>query len=282
MKNTILLYLVLFLTLPTFAQSESTPIHVQVTGKGQPLLLIPGFTVPGSIWDPMVKELEKNYECHVVTLAGFGGKAPISFPWLPKVNTAIKEYILKNNLKNTSVVGHSLGGTIALWLASQSQIELNHIILVDALPAAGALMIPNYNPENLVYESPYNDQQLAMDATAFEQMATAMSKGMSLEPAAQQKIKNWMLQSDRKTYVYGYTDYLKLDLREALKQIDIPVTIIAASQPYGEAMVKQTYSDQYANLKDYNLVVAQDSAHFIMLDKPNWFLQRIQLILASH
>ena len=282
MKNTILLYLVLFLTLPTFAQSESTPIHVQVTGKGQPLLLIPGFTVPGSIWDPMVKELEKNYECHVVTLAGFGGKAPISFPWLPKVNTAIKEYILKNNLKNTSVVGHSLGGTIALWLASQSQIELNHIILVDALPAAGALMIPNYNPENLVYESPYNDQQLAMDAIAFEQMATAMSKGMSLEPAAQQKIKNWMLQSDRKTYVYGYTDYLKLDLREALKQIDIPVTIIAASQPYGEAMVKQTYSDQYANLKDYNLVVAQDSAHFIMLDKPNWFLQRIQLILASH
>ncbi|MEQ3656680.1 MAG: alpha/beta hydrolase [Dokdonia sp.] len=282
MKNTILLYLALFLTLPTFAQSESTPIHVQVTGKGQPLLLIPGFTVPGSIWDPMVKELEKNYECHVVTLAGFGGKAPISFPWLPKVNTAIKEYILKNNLKNTSVVGHSLGGTIALWLASQSQIELNHIILVDALPAAGALMIPNYNPENLVYESPYNDQQLAMDAIAFEQMATAMSKGMSLEPAAQQKIKNWMLQSDRKTYVYGYTDYLKLDLREALKQIDIPVTIIAASQPYGEAMVKQTYSDQYANLKDYNLVVAQDSAHFIMLDKPNWFLQRIQLILASH
>ncbi|MBE15558.1 MAG: alpha/beta hydrolase [Cytophagaceae bacterium] len=282
MKNTILLYLVLFLTLPTFAQSESTPIHVQVTGKGQPLLLIPGFTVPGSIWDPMVKELEKNYECHVVTLAGFGGKAPISFPWLPKVNTAIKEYILKNNLKNTSVVGHSLGGTIALWLASQSQIELNHIILVDALPAAGALMIPNYNPENLVYESPYNDQQLAMDATAFEQMAAAMSKGMSLEPAAQQKIKNWMLQSDRKTYVYGYTDYLKLDLREALKQIDIPVTIIAASQPYGEAMVKQTYSDQYANLKDYNLVVAQDSAHFIMLDKPNWFLQRIQLILAAH
>ncbi len=281
MKNVILLLVLFAFNLSMFAKSENQSIYVEVTGKGQPIVLIPGFTVPGEVWNPLVKKLEKNYECHIVTLAGFGGKEPIKFPWLPKVNESLKNYILKNDLQNATIIGHSLGGTIATWLAVQKDLKLSKIILIDALPASGALMIPDFNPENLAYENPYNNQQLAMDDAAFEQSATVMSKGMSLKESAQEKIKNWILESDRKTYVYGYTDYLKLDLREDLKNISIPVTIIAAKEPYGENMVKQTYKRQYANLKDYSFIIAEDSAHFIMLDKPDWFIKQIQIILSS-
>jgi pimeloyl-ACP methyl ester carboxylesterase len=281
MKNFILVLVSFVFSLSIYAKNEGQPISVEVTGKGKPIVLIPGFTVPGDIWNPLVKELEKNYECHIVTLAGFGKKEPIEFPWLPKVNESLKNYILKNDLQNATIIGHSLGGTIATWLAAQNDLKLSKIILIDALPASGALMIPNFNPENLIYESPYNNQQLAMDDVTFEQTASAMAKSMSLKESAQEKIKNWILESDRKTYVYGYTDYLKLDLRENLKNISIPVTIIAASQPYGEEVVKQTYKNQYANLKDYNFIIAEDSAHFIMLDKPEWFLKQMQTILSS-
>ncbi|WP_425075979.1 alpha/beta fold hydrolase [Psychroserpens sp. S379A] len=281
MKNVILLFVSFVFSLSIYAKNEGQPVYVEVTGKGKPIVLIPGFTVPGDIWNPLVRELEKNYECHIVTLAGFGEKEPIEFPWLPKINESLKNYILKNELQNTTIIGHSLGGTIATWLAAQNDLKLSKIILIDSLPASGALIIPNFNPENLMYESPYNNQQLAMDDVAFEQTAIAMSKSMSLKKSAQEKIKNWILESDRKTYVYGYTDYLKLDLRENLKNISIPVTIIAASKPYGEEMVKQTYKNQYANLKNYNFIIAEDSAHFIMLDKPDWFLKQIQTILSS-
>lgn len=281
MKNVILLIISFVFSLSVYAKSENQPIYVEVKGKGQPIILIPGFTVPGDIWNPLVKKLEKNYECHIVTLAGFAGKEPIDFPWLPKVNESLKNYILENDLQNATIIGHSLGGTIATWLAAQQDITLSKIILLDALPASGALMIPDFKPENLVYDNPYSNQQLAMDDETFEQTATAMSRGMSLKESAQEKIKNWILESDRKTYVYGYTDYLKLDLREDLKNISIPVTIIAASEPYGKETVKQTYKSQYSNLKDYNLIVAENSAHFIMLDKPDWFLEQIQKILSS-
>lgn len=280
MKNVILFLVPFAFSLSMFAKSENQPIHVEVTGKGHPIVLIPGFTVPGDIWNPLVKKLENNYECHIVTLAGFGGKEPIDLPWLPKVNESLKNYILKSDLQNATIIGHSLGGTIATWLAAQKDIKLSKIVLIDALPASGALMIPNFDPENLAYENPFSKQQMAMDDTAFAQTATAMSKGMSLNEPAQEKIKNWILESDRKTYVYGYTDYLRLDLREELKNISIPVTIIAASEPYGKEMVKQTYKGQYTNLKDYNFIIAEDSAHFIMLDKPDWFLEQIQMILA--
>ncbi|KKN22670.1 hypothetical protein LCGC14_0912800 [marine sediment metagenome] len=281
MKNFILIVVSLLFTVSIYAKLENQPIYVEVTGKGKPVLLIPGFTVPGDIWKPLVKELEKKYECHVVTLAGFGGKDAIEFPWLPKVNESLKNYILQNDLQNATLIGHSLGGTVATWLAADSELKLGQIILIDALPASGALMMPDFNPDNLIYESPYNDQQLAMSDADFEQFAGNMSKGMSNQELAQEKIKDWMLAADRETYVYGYTDYIKLDLREDLKKIEIPVTIIAASEPYGKEMVTQTYENQYKNLKDYTFMIAENSAHFVMLDQPEWFLEQIQIILAS-
>ena len=280
MKN-ILLFLAVFFSLTIQAQTENQPIHVKVTGNGKPVMLIPGFTVPGESWDTVVNQLMKDYECHIVTLAGFGGKEAIEFPWLPKVNEALKNYIQQNQLTDLTVIGHSLGGTIATWLASRENNIIKEIILVDALPAAGALMMPNFNPDNLVYDNPYSKQQLSMNETEFEQMAAGMAQGMSLNPEAQKRIKDWMITADRKTYVYGYTDYLKLDLREDLKNISIPVTIIAADKPYGKEMVMQTYQSQYANLAKYDLRIAGNSAHFVMLDKPKWFIEQVQQILTS-
>ena len=175
-----------------------------------------------------------------------------------------------------------MGGTIAVWLASRENNEISKIVLVDALPAAGAIMFPNFNPEDLAYDSPFNNQQLSMSESEFEQMAQSMAQGMSLNPETQKRIKDWIISADRKTYVYGYTDYLKLDLREDLKNISIPTTIIAADKPFGKEMVAQTYKNQYANLEKYDLIIADNSAHFVMFDKPEWFMEQIQNILASH
>jgi len=278
----ILLCLAISLWCFTQAQEVDQPIHVKVTGNGPPVLFIPGFTVPGESWDSTVAQLEQNHECHILTLAGFGEKNPIDFPWLPTINNAIENYINENKLTDLTVIGHSLGGTIALWLAGRENSKISKLILVDALPAAGALMIPNFNPDNLAYDSLYNNQQLAMNEADFEKMAEGMAQGISLNAETQERIKNWIILADRKTYVYGYTDYLKLDVRENLKSITVPVTIIAADQPFGKEMVIQTYKSQYENLANYDLIIAENSAHFVMFDKPSWFQEQIQQILAPN
>ncbi len=280
MKRTFL-FLAVLLVCQLQAQVSNKPIHVSVTGSGAPIILIPGFSVPGESWDSTVSKLKKNYECHTVTLAGFGGAKPIDFPWLPKINKAIEDYINDNNLNNVTIIGHSLGGTIATWLASRGNNKISRIILIDALPAAGALMFPNFSPDSLKYDNPYSNQQLAMNDEQFGQMAAFMAKGMSLNSDAQTKIKEWILKSDRKTYVYGYTDYLKLDMREGLKNITVPVTIIAADKPRGKEMVEKTYKSQYANLANYEFIIAENSAHFIMFDKPEWFINKIKKTLES-
>jgi len=270
-KVSVFVALVISLTLS--AQTKS--FEVTVKGVGQPVLLFPGFTCTGEVWEHTVAELSKEYECHIFTFAGFGDVPAIEKPWLPKIKDDIVKYVSYNNLENAILIGHSLGGALGLWLASEENSTYSKLIVVDALPSTGALMIPNFKSENMVYESPWNKQMLEMDAAGFDAMATQMASGMTLNTEKQKQIKDWILIADRETYVYGYTDLLKLDLREDIAKIKIPVTILAATHPYGMEMAKSTYEGQYKKLEGYEIEYAEGSAHFIMYDKPEWFLNQI-------
>ena len=276
-KN-LLFGLLIFSALSTTAQGK--PFEVKVTGEGDPILLFPGFACTGEVWGTTVAELSKEYECHVFTFAGFGDVAAIEKPWLPKIKDGVEAYVLENKLENPVLLGHSLGGALALWMASDGN-SYKELIIVDALPSTGALMRPDFKSEYMVYDSPYNKQLLAMNDTDFEAMATQMASGMTKEKSNQEIIKNWMILADRETYVYGYTDLLKLDLREDLSKINSPVTILAATEPYGLEMAKSTYDLQYKALAEYTIEFANGSSHFIMYDQPQWFIKNLKNALNN-
>ena len=195
---------------------------------------------------------------------------------LPKIKASLENYISEQKLEKATLIGHSLGGSLALWLATEDRYNFKKIIIVDTLPSIGALMMPNFNKDNIVYENPYNKRLLEMSDEDFEKMATQYATGMSLNKDKHAKIKNWILETDRETYAYGYTDLLKLDLREDIAKIKIPVSILGATHPFGEEAVKKTYQKQYKNLDNYTIKYAKDAAHFIMYDQPEWFLTTIK------
>ena len=270
-----------FLILCTLSiTAQDNPFKVDVVGTGEPILLFPGFACTGDVWNDTVSELSKNYECHVFTFAGFGNVPAVEKPWLPKIKEGVLAYISENELENPILIGHSLGGALALWMATESS-SYKKLIVVDALPSTGALMMPDFKSEYMVYDSPYNKQLLEMNDADFENMAIQMAGSMTSNKSKQLQIKDWMLQVDRETYVYGYTDLLKLDLREDLSKINTPVTILAATEPYGLEMAKSTYDTQYKALNDYTVEFANGSSHFIMYDQPKWFIENLKNVLSN-
>jgi pimeloyl-ACP methyl ester carboxylesterase len=281
MKTTLqfTLFLFLFVQLQLHAQGKS--ISTSVTGNGDPVLFLPGFASDATVWDSTLEKFSATNQCHSVDYAGFGKVAPIEFPWLPTILEDLKTYIKTLDNSNLIIVGHSMGGTIATWLAAQPDLKIKQIVAVDALPCTSALMMPNFSPDNLTYDSPYNKQLLEMNDEAFEQMASGMATSMATSLENQQEIKQDILNTDRKTYVYAYTDYLKMDVRPLLTNIKIPVTIMGAGQPYGKDMATQTYKNQYTNLKAYDLIINENSKHFMMKDVPEWFCEQLNLILAK-
>ncbi len=275
-KNLVLLTIILF-TISLHAQDKT--FKVDVIGKGEPVLLFPGFTCTGDVWNDVVSELSKTKACHIFTFAGFGGVPAIEKPWLPKIKEGLEAYISKNNLEKATLIGHSLGGSLALWLATEDQFSFKKIVVLDALPSVGALMMPNFKSEYIVYDNPQNKQMLEMDAENFEKLAMQFATGMSLNKEKHDQIKTWIMEADRKTYVYGYTDLMKLDLREAIAKIKSPVFILGATHPFGEENAKRTYTEQYKKLSNYRIEYIKDSAHFIMYDQPEYLIKTIKLEL---
>ena len=258
----------------TFATAQNS-FKVEVSGNGDPVLLFPGFACPGEIWKETVDRLSQTHQCHVFTFAGFGGVAPIDTPWFSTVKTDLITYVKQKGLKSPTLIGHSLGGTLALWLAAEETAMFKKVIVVDGLPGAIALMNPMHKKgDKIPYDSPQSKSQLEMDDAAFNQMTGQMVAYMSLNKDKHPLIAEWIKQADRKTYVYGYVDYLNTDLRDDIEKINIPVVVIGATFPSRE-MVEPNYHKQYEKLRGVKFEFIDNSAHFIMFDQPAAFLQKI-------
>ncbi|NVK85390.1 MAG: hypothetical protein HWE21_13785, partial [Cytophagia bacterium] len=54
-----------------------TQLDARVIGKGQPMIMIPGLTCDGAVWDTTIEALGNKYQYHVLTLPGFAGQAPL-------------------------------------------------------------------------------------------------------------------------------------------------------------------------------------------------------------
>lgn len=260
--------------------SFSLPVHGQkafnvvVKGKGSPVLLFPGFGCTAQVWDNVVEELSKNHELHLFTFAGFGNVLPIEMPWFATIKDQVVVYVKQNKLKNVTLAGHSLGGTLALWLASTHTDMFKKVIVVDGLPSTTAVMIPDYTGEKIPFDNPQSKKILEMDDKAFQGMIAQQAAFMSKSPEGQKSIVAMMKNSDRKTYVYGYIEMLNLDLRNEIAKISVPVTVLAATFPSRE-IVEKTYKAQFEKLPNAVIKYVDNSAHFVMYDQPEWFLTNL-------
>lgn len=259
--------------------AQNKAIKSEVIGKGKPVLFLPGFTTPGSIWKETIKHLDVKKEAHLISYAGFNGIKPIEMPWYSSIKKEIINYIKKNKFQELEIIGHSMGGTLATDIAAEFPNIVKKIILVDALPCMREVMMPGVSAKSIQYESPYNNQMLTMNAVQFKGMANMMSTNMTNNKDKIKTLTNWILEADRKTYVYGYTDLLKLDVRPKLSKIKAKALVLAAPT-YG-AIGKENMEKQYANLANKKIEMAPSGKHFIMFDQPEWFYKKVNAFLTN-
>jgi pimeloyl-ACP methyl ester carboxylesterase len=274
MKTFKKLFIIITLFISSLALGQKS-FKVEVVGKGEPVFFFPGFGCTGSLWNETVAEISKTKECHIFTFAGFGNVPSIESPWLATIKNEIIAYTKEKKLKKPTLVGHSLGGTLSYWLASAETNLFKKVIAIDALPCTAALMIPNYKGEPIPKDNPQSKAMLNMDDTSFKAMNRQSIAYMCKNKDKHTFINDMMNLADRKTYVHGYIEMLNLDLRNDVGHITIPVTILAASNPNLET-VKKTYSDQFKNLPTVAIKYAENAAHFIMYDQPEWYINQLK------
>ena len=260
--------------------AQPAAFHMEKRGKGIPVIFLPGFATPGTVWNQTIKHLGNNYQAYIVSYAGFNNLPAIKMPWYNTIKEELLAYISKENLTGIYVVGHSMGGNLATDLAAAMPKRFKKVVLVDAIPCMRELMMPGVAASQLQYESPYNKQLMEMKEVPYKATLKMMASNMTMDSLKADSIMHWMMIADRQTFVYGYTDLLKLDLREVLPAITAPVLILGASFPDRE-VIKMNFEKQYAALADKQIEMAPNSKHFIMFDEPNWLYNSINTFFSK-
>ncbi|HEX8561755.1 MAG TPA: alpha/beta hydrolase [Flavobacterium sp.] len=282
MKKTIASLVLLFTI--TAAMSQSKAFEVDVLGKGQPIILIPGYSCSGSVWDETADYLKGNYELHILTLAGFAGVAPIDGPFLPAVRDQIIQYVKDKHLKKPMLIGHSLGAFMSLYVCSAEPDLFGKVIAVDGVPFISALNDPNTTVELLKDNPRYNMDAAISSFRAIptegyiDNMTAAMLYQVNDTVRARQ-IATWSSKSDRATLGRALIEMSLTDIRKDIATIKSPVLVLASL--FGTADQSQRiYSQQYSALPNATIKVA-NSKHFIMYDVPEWFYAELDLFLKS-
>jgi pimeloyl-ACP methyl ester carboxylesterase len=272
------------LAIPALAASPPS-FHVEITGKGKPMILIPGLASSGATWNTTVAHYKDRYECHVLTLAGFAGQPRIDAPLLETVRKDLAAYIRDKKMDHPVIVGHSLGGFLALWLAEQEPSLVGPLVIVDSLPFLAAVMNPAATAESAkaqagqmrkMYSGPPNEESDKRTETAIKAMAT--------RPEDVEMIVGWSHKSDRVAMGDAVYEMMTTDLRADLDKITSPTLVIGTWIAYKQyatrEQVEQNFRAQYARLGHYDFVLEDTARHFVMLDDPDGFFQAVDRFLG--
>ncbi len=256
-----------------FGQQRTYPFQIEKIGKGQQtIIFIPGFASSGEVWEETTTKFEKNFTCYVLTMAGFAGVRPQSNPSFNQWSEQIVDFIKKEKINQPIVIGHSMGGGLALNIASKYPKLIKKIIVVDVLPCLMALTNPSFISKKENDCSAIVKQITSMPSEQFYQMQKANIPTLVSNESMQDKVVEWSITSDRKTFAMMYCDFMNVDLREKIQSIECPTLVLLESyfKNYQTQIAKQ-----YKKLKKVDLQYADKGLHFIMYDDKEWYFKQL-------
>ena len=263
-------------------------LSVEVIGSGQPLIMIPGLNSGADTWRETCAALQPEVQCHLLQLPGFAGQAAIaSDAFLDAMREHVLAYVDEHKLTSPVVIGHSLGGLLALKMALQSPHTFSRMIIVDSLPFFPAAQNPAATVASVTPMAEGMRQgMLAADDDSFYRNAQAALAGMSRSPERVKTLAEWGRRSDRATTTQAMYELMTTDLRAQLNNIQTPTLVLgawAAYAPYGATResTEAIFRSQYAALAGVRIAMSENGYHFLMWDDPQWLQAQVRAFLQA-
>jgi pimeloyl-ACP methyl ester carboxylesterase len=129
-------------TAPSVLTHHGCPISYRVTGTGPPVLLVQGVGVHGDGWRPQVDRLADRYRCLTFDNRGMGHSLPAGTPiTVEQMADDARALMDTQGWEAAHVVGHSLGGPVAIHLALTARARVRSLALLCSF-ARGRAVAP--------------------------------------------------------------------------------------------------------------------------------------------
>lgn len=108
-------------------------IHSVHAGHGEPVVLVHGLSGSHRWWGTTIPALAPHRSVHVPELVGFGGSRPAGAqPDLDGLAAVLTDWLDAIGVERADIVGHSMGGQVAIHLAASAPERVRRLVLADA------------------------------------------------------------------------------------------------------------------------------------------------------
>jgi pimeloyl-ACP methyl ester carboxylesterase len=212
------------------------------------------------------------------------------------VRKELAAYIRDRHLDRPIIVGHSLGGTLAMAVAIDHPDLVGPLVIVDMVPFLGGTVMQVRTADEA--KPRIAAMRTGMDAMSAEQWEQYARSGESVKymvtgEANLKTLIQWSSASDRHTVTEVLADIYGLDLRDEVAQIRTPVLALGTFRGVHDQvmdlakfdvtpqMVAFSFALQFAKLPRLHFALAENARHFIMFDDPSWFFAQLESFLAD-
>jgi len=273
-----------FAPIPAF---QSDRIVVTTQGSGPDVILIPGLASTAEVWRRTADRLDDRYRVHLVSIRGFGdipvganGQGAVLAP----VAAEVRRYITSQRLDRPAIVGHSMGGLIALRVAADGGASVGRVMAVDASPFFPSLISPGATVGDIEPIARIGYQALMfLGDEVLRTQGTAM--GFQLGGASDSLFGAMGWQGgDRATLAQSLYEVMTTDLRSRLPDVRAPVTVVygwSRDDASPRAHIDGLFRAGYRSLRTpARFEPVEGAEHMVMIDQPARFMEVLNRFLA--
>lgn len=109
-------------------------LHYRTLGEGSPIIILHGIFGTSDNWQTFGKQLASDYQVFLVDQRNHGLSPHSDTFDYPSMAEDLQQFIEQHQLDNPIIIGHSMGGKVAMFHAVKYPDKLSKLIVVDIAP----------------------------------------------------------------------------------------------------------------------------------------------------
>ena len=198
--------------------------YLQYGGKGTPLILIPGITSPAITWGFVGERYARRFDTYILDVRGRGlSEAGPELDY--GLDACAKDVIALADalgLSDYLLVGHSMGGRIAIRAAQDRTAKIQKIVLVD--PPVGG---PGRRPYPIPFEWLMNSLTATRKGASLEEMRPFVP---TWQDDAIRLRAEWLPTCDVRAVQIAYRGFHEDDIHSDLPRLKMPTLLVVAGK----------------------------------------------------
>ncbi|MFO7654489.1 MAG: alpha/beta hydrolase [Candidatus Krumholzibacteriia bacterium] len=240
------------------AGAAEAPAPIPREGRGEnEIVLIHGLGSSAAVWDEIKPYLLGTFTVWTYELHGHGRSQPMADPTIAREAAALERFLRENDIVHPVLVGHAMGGMIAMEYAFAHPADVRRLVVIDAAPVQLATAEQKAQVARALMED-------------YDRFVASRYLGYSPAPEVAERILDDALRTHQQSFVSLLMSSFDYDLADEIESNPVPILVVGSEMLFSGGSDPRLLLHQmgYDRAQNIAFQAVDRTGHYIMLERP--------------